>query len=254
MLQSQSTHVTTSQLDEELHAPNTVQAFLEGCSPGHDPSEFARIYEPYDNKPVQAFMKRAFDVSSTLLGLSFIIVPLLALAAAIKLDSPGPLFFKQERIGKNGKPFHIYKFRSMYIDAEERLAELQEKNESQTGLLFKMNNDPRITKVGSFIRKYCLDELPQLINVLKGEMSLVGPRPPIQREVDQYKAWHHIRFTAIPGLTGPWQISNRAAIKSFDEVVELDFRYIVNWTFMRDIKLLFATIPVVLFGKGEWSG
>lgn len=153
-------------------------------------------------------------------------------APAIKLESPGPVFFGQTRIGKNGRRFTFYKFRSMYQDAEQRKKELMAQNEVK-GLMFKMENDPRITRVGRFIRKTSIDELPQFWNVLKGDMSLVGTRPPTVDEFEQYEAKHKCRLSMTPGLTGMWQISGRSDIKDFDEVVRLDMEYIDNWNYFK---------------------
>ena len=182
-------------------------------------------------------------------------VVLLALAAifvapAIKLESPGPVFFGQTRVGKNGRKFTFYKFRSMYQDAEQRKQELMKDNEVQ-GLMFKMKDDPRITRVGRFIRKTSIDELPQFWNILKGDMSLVGTRPPTIDEFERYEAKHKCRLSMTPGLTGLWQISGRSDITDFDEVVRLDMQYIDNWSILKDIKILFITVYVVLAGKGS---
>ena len=171
-------------------------------------------------------------------------------ALAIKLDSKGPVVFKQTRIGRNGRRFYMYKFRSMYIDAEERKKELMAKNEVE-GLMFKMENDPRITKVGKFLRKTSIDELPQFFNVLKGDMSLVGTRPPTVDEFEQYSLHYRRRLSITPGLTGMWQVSGRSDIKNFDEVVKLDLSYIDNWSLTLDIKILIQTVGVVLFGRGS---
>ncbi len=195
-------------------------------------------------------VKRAIDILGGLVGclITVVITPFVALA--IKLDSPGPVFFSQTRIGKNGRRFKIYKFRSMYIDAEERKKELEAQNEMQ-GLMFKMENDPRITKVGRFIRKTSIDELPQFFNIVKGDMSLVGTRPPTEAEFEQYNSHYRRRISMTPGLTGLWQISGRSEIVDFDEVVRLDLEYIDNWTLGLDIKILFRTVWVVLAGKGS---
>ena len=198
---------------------------------------------------VQYALKRIMDVSLTLVGLCVIALPLLAVALAIKLTSPGPVFFKQQRVGIHGKRFDMYKFRSMYADAEERLDKLLQYNEGNE-VMFKMKNDPRITRIGRFIRKYSLDEFPQLINVLRGEMSLVGPRPPLERELPMYEAWHYARFSTLPGMTGVWQTSGRASIESFDDVVKLDYQYIEDWSLWKDIVLLFKTPLAVLKAKG----
>lgn len=195
-------------------------------------------------------VKRGIDIVGGLVGclITFVITPFAAVA--IKLDSPGPVFFSQTRIGKNGRRFKIYKFRSMYVDAEARKKELEAQNEMQ-GLMFKMENDPRITRVGRFIRKTSIDELPQFLNIVKGDMSLVGTRPPTEAEFEQYNSHYRRRISMTPGLTGLWQISGRSEIVDFDEVVKLDLEYIDNWTLGLDIKILFRTIWVVLAGKGS---
>lgn len=195
-------------------------------------------------------IKRLIDIVGGLAGcaLTAAVTPFVALA--IKMDSPGPVFFAQTRIGKNGRRFKIYKFRSMYMDAEERKKELEKQNEMQ-GLMFKMENDPRITKVGKFIRKTSIDELPQFLNIVKGDMSLVGTRPPTEGEFEQYNSHYRRRISMTPGLTGLWQISGRSEIVDFDEVVKLDLEYIDNWTLGLDIKILLQTVWVVLTGKGS---
>lgn len=195
-------------------------------------------------------VKRGIDILGGLVGclITIVITPFVALA--IKLDSKGPVFFFQTRIGKNGRRFKIYKFRSMYIDAEERKKELEAQNEMH-GLMFKMENDPRITKVGSFIRKTSIDELPQFFNIVRGDMSLVGTRPPTEEEFEQYNSHYRRRISMTPGLTGLWQISGRSEIVDFDEVVKLDLEYIDNWTLGLDLKILFRTVWVVLVGKGS---
>ncbi len=195
------------------------------------------------------FIKRIIDIIGGAVGLVLTGIITIFLAPAIKLDSPGPVFFSQTRVGKNGRRFKIYKFRSMYIDAEERKKELEAENE-MNGLMFKMENDPRVTKVGAFIRKTSLDEFPQFLNVLKGEMSLVGTRPPTEAEFEQYNEHYRRRLSMTPGLTGLWQISGRSDIQDFDEVVKLDLEYIDNWSLTEDFKILLQTVVVVLFGKG----
>ena len=195
-------------------------------------------------------MKRALDILGGLVGMLILVVATIFVAPAIKLESPGPVFFGQTRIGKNGRRFTFYKFRSMYQDAEQRKKELMEQNEVK-GLMFKMENDPRITRVGRFIRKTSIDELPQFWNVLKGDMSLVGTRPPTVDEFERYEAKHKCRLSMTPGLTGMWQTSGRSDIKDFDEVVQLDMEYIDNWNILKDIKILFKTVAVVFFGKGS---
>lgn len=195
-------------------------------------------------------IKRLMDIAGGLVGLVItgVVTPFVALA--VKIDSPGPVFFAQTRIGKNGRRFKIYKFRSMYIDAEERKKELEKSNEIQ-GLMFKMENDPRITKVGKFIRKTSIDELPQFFNIIKGDMSLVGTRPPTEDEFEKYNSHYRRRISMTPGLTGLWQVSGRSEIVDFDDVVKYDLEYIDNWTLGLDIKILLQTVWVVLTGKGS---
>ncbi len=194
--------------------------------------------------------KRLLDIVGSLVGMVLLGVATIFVAPAIKLESPGPVFFRQTRVGKNGRKFTFYKFRSMYQDAEQRKKALMEQNEVQ-GLMFKMRDDPRITKVGRFIRKTSIDELPQFWNVLRGDMSLVGTRPPTVDEFERYEAKHKCRLSMTPGLTGLWQISGRSDIKDFDEVVRLDMQYIDDWTILKDIKILILTVFVVLGGKGS---
>lgn len=195
--------------------------------------------------PDQLLFKRIFDVFGGLIGLIVLVVSYPVLAVLIKLNSPGPVFFKQVRVGRNGKRFIIYKYRTMAIDAEQRKKELLAKNELD-GAVFKIKNDPRITPIGKFMRKFSLDELPQFINVLKGEMGLVGTRPPTPDEVCQYQKWHHRRISIRPGLTGLWQVSGRNRISNFDEIVKLDLNYIDSWSIWLDIKIIFKTIFVLL--------
>ena len=195
------------------------------------------------------YIKRMIDIVGGIVGLIITGIITLFLAPAIKLDSPGPVFFSQTRIGKNGRRFKIYKFRSMYIDAEERKKELAAQNE-MNGLMFKMKDDPRITKVGAFIRKTSLDECPQFLNILKGDMSLVGTRPPTEEEFKNYNEHYRRRLSMTPGLTGLWQISGRSDISDFDEVVKLDLEYIDNWSLTEDFTIIIKTFYVVLFGRG----
>lgn len=197
--------------------------------------------------PDQILFKRFFDIIGALAGIGILIIIYPWLAVAIKLTSRGPVFFKQVRVGKNGKRFIIYKFRSMKQDAEQRKRELMKKNEL-VGAVFKMKDDPRVTLIGKFMRKFSLDEFPQMINVLKGEMSLVGTRPPTPEEVSTYQKWHHRRISAKPGLTGLWQVSGRNRIKTFDDIVKLDLTYIDNWSIWLDIKIILKTF-LVLFER-----
>ena len=195
-------------------------------------------------------LKRYFDILLSMILLIILSPIMLVISIAIKLDSPGPVLFSQIRIGRNGRRFKIYKFRSMYIDAEERKKELQSRNEVK-GLMFKMENDPRITRVGKFIRKTSIDELPQFYNVVKGDMSLVGTRPPTEDEFEKYNQYYRRRISMTPGLTGMWQVSGRSEIENFDDVVKYDLQYIDNWSLWLDIKILFKTIWVVFAGKGS---
>ncbi|MBR1763027.1 MAG: sugar transferase [Eubacterium sp.] len=194
-------------------------------------------------------VKRALDIIFGIVG-CILSAPIIAITAIPLLkESEGPLFFKQLRVGKNGRLFYIYKLRSMYVDAEERKAELMAENKMD-GFMFKMDDDPRITKVGRIIRKYSIDELPQFINVVKGDMSIIGTRPPTVDEFDQYESRHKRRLSMRPGISGMWQVSGRSDIQNFEEVVELDCKYIDEWSPMLDIKIFFKTILVVLTHKG----
>lgn len=196
-------------------------------------------------------VKRLIDILASVAGLILLLPLFLGVALAIGLESPGPVLFRQTRVGRWGELFPIYKFRSMYIDAEERKKILLAKNEVAGGVLFKMKRDPRITRVGRIIRKTSIDELPQLWNVLIGDMSLVGPRPPVPSEVDQYSLSDRRRLDVIPGITCIWQISGRSEIP-FREQVELDVQYIDSQSLLTDLKILLHTIPAVLLGKGAY--
>jgi exopolysaccharide biosynthesis polyprenyl glycosylphosphotransferase len=196
----------------------------------------------------ELFFKRAFDLLFSISALTAIFPILFIIAIAVRLDSPGPIFYVSERIGKRGRVFPCFKFRTMVKDAEKRKKELAALNE-RDGILFKMANDPRITRVGRFLRKYSLDELPQLFNVLRGEMSLVGPRPPIASEVEKYELEHFRRLEVTPGLTGLWQVHARQD-GSFAKYIELDTAYVENWSFWLDVKILVRTAHVVVRGTG----
>ena len=194
-------------------------------------------------------LKRFIDIIGAIVGLIVSAPIILLVAVPLLLESRGGLFFKQQRVGRNGRLFYMYKLRSMYADAEQRKKEFEEKNHMQ-GLMFKMDNDPRITKVGRFIRKFSIDELPQFYNVLRGDMSLVGTRPPTLDEFEQYSSHHKRRLSMRPGITGLWQVSGRSQIEDFEEVVRLDCQYIDNWSPSLDIKILFKTLGVVFTGRG----
>lgn len=207
----------------------------------------------------QLFLKRLMDICGAIAGLVCTGLITIVLAPAIYLASPGPVFFSQVRVGRNGRKFRVYKFRSMYMDAEERKKDLMEQNEIK-GFMFKMNADPRIIGSGSdgtrhglgwFIRKTSIDEFPQFWNILKGEMSLVGTRPPTVDEWEQYEHHHRARMAIKPGLTGMWQVSGRSDITDFEEVVRLDMEYIQNWNIAMDIKILLKTVLVVFKGEGS---
>lgn len=201
----------------------------------------------FDNTSL--FLKRGMDIIGSLIGLAFTAVLLIIIGPMIYLESPGPVIFSQIRIGKNGRRFKIYKFRSMYVDAEERKKELMEQNEMQ-GQMFKLTNDPRITKVGAFIRRTSIDEFPQFYNVFKGDMSLVGTRPPTEDEFLHYTNEQKRRLSLKPGITGLWQVSGRSDITDFDEVVKLDLQYIDNWSVWQDIKIIGKTIWTVIRATG----
>lgn len=213
------------------------------------PVPYMRIVKtPMRGAPL--ILKRLFDVAVSMTAIVFLLPVLIITALAVKVDSPGPLIFKQKRVGKNGEHFDFYKFRSMVVNAEELRSELAAANEAD-GPVFKIRHDPRVTRVGAFIRKYSIDELPQLFNVLKGDMSLVGPRPPLPEEVEQYGDIEWRRLEVIPGITGLWQVSGRSEV-SFHKWMELDVYYIEHWSFWLDLKILLQTIPVVLTGKGAY--
>ena len=191
-------------------------------------------------------IKRLMDIIGGMVGILLFSPVMLVTAVAIKLDSPGPVIFKQTRVGQNGRNFKIYKFRSMYIDAEERKKELMVQNEIAGGVMFKMKDDPRITKVGRVIRKFSIDELPQFFNVVGGTMSLVGTRPPTLDEVEKYERKQWRRISIKPGITGMWQVNGRSKIDNFDDIVEMDVEYIDNWSLMSDIKIILKTFIVLL--------
>ena len=202
----------------------------------------------------QAFGKRCLDIIGGLVGCMFTVILCIVVGPLIYIKSPGPIFFSQERIGKNGKRFRLYKFRSMYLDAEERKSELMVQNRIKDGMMFKLDHDPRIiggdNGIGTFIRKHSIDEFPQFWNVLKGDMSLVGTRPPTVDEYEKYDLHHMVRLAIKPGITGLWQVSGRSKITDFNEVVKLDREYITNWSLGRDLRILLKTVFVVLGKDG----
>lgn len=193
--------------------------------------------------------KRLMDIGGALVGLAITAVAFVPIAIAIQLDNPGPIFYSQTRCGLNGRPFRIWKFRSMVTNADQ-LKHLVS-NEAK-GLIFKNRNDPRITKVGRFLRRTSLDELPQFWNVLKGEMSLVGTRPPTLDEVSKYEDHHHQRLQVKPGITGEWQANGRSEVEDFEEIVRMDLAYQQKWTVFYDFALIFKTIKSVLFKSGAY--
>lgn len=206
-------------------------------------------FESTPDKLWRLVIKRALDIVLSLMGIVMVMPILIAAVAMIKSTSPGPIFFKQKRCGRHGRTFNLYKFRTMVVGAEDKLKDLLKYNE-MTGPAFKMDSDPRVTKVGKFLRKTSIDELPQLWNVLRGDMSLVGPRPPIPDEINKYEPWQRRRLSMRPGITCLWQIEGRNRITDFNEWMNLDLKYIDNWSLWLDFKILLKTVPVVLFGVG----
>jgi exopolysaccharide biosynthesis polyprenyl glycosylphosphotransferase len=200
----------------------------------------------------QLVLKRFVDLFGAVVGLVVLAPVLAAVSIAVRVTSRGPVFFRQVRVGLGGDPFVMLKFRTMVADAERQLAELQQANVYSREPLFKLANDPRMTSIGMFLRKSSLDELPQLLNVLRGEMSLVGPRPALPSEVRRYEQHHFVRFEVLPGITGPWQVSGRNTITSFEDVVQLESSYIRGWTVWRDLTILARTVPAVLSMKGAF--
>ena len=207
------------------------------------------IFSKKEFQASKLIMKRIIDIFGAVIGILITGFLTVFVAPAILIESPGPVFFSQTRIGKNGRRFKIYKFRSMYLDAEERKLSLLAQNEMQ-GYMFKLTEDPRVTKVGKFIRRTSIDEFPQFLNVLLGDMSLVGTRPPTEDEFLNYESRHRRRLTLKPGLTGIWQTSGRSGISDFEEVVRMDLEYIDNWSLSLDIKLIIKTVITVLSGSG----
>jgi exopolysaccharide biosynthesis polyprenyl glycosylphosphotransferase len=208
-------------------------------------SEFLTIGKYY-------LVKRCMDFCFATVFVCLMSPIYLVIALAIRLDSPGPVFFKQTRVGLHGKKFQVWKFRTMRVDAEERQKELEALNETTDGVIFKIKNDPRITGIGAFLRRYSLDELPQMFNVVLGEMALVGPRPLPIRDVDKFSPHHFFRHEVLPGVTGLWQVSGRSNIVDFEQVIKLDFNYIQNWSLAMDFRILLKTVMVVLKKEGAY--
>jgi exopolysaccharide biosynthesis polyprenyl glycosylphosphotransferase len=200
--------------------------------------------------PLSITLKRIMDMAIVIILLVPAGLLAMLIAIAIRLDSPGPILYRGPRIGRDGKPFQMLKFRSMVLGAEEQKDSLREQNEAD-GPIFKMRDDPRLTRVGRWLRRSSMDELPQLYNVFRGQMSLVGPRPPLPEEVAQYKPWQHQRLSVIGGMTGLWQVSGRSDL-TFDELCLLDIYYIENWSVTMDLRILLQTIPHALFGRGAY--
>lgn len=197
-------------------------------------------------------LKRWLDILCAALGLVLLAPLFITTAIAIRISSPGPIFFRQERIGLHGKIFRVWKFRTMCANASQLQAALEKQNQSQDGVLFKIKSDPRVTSVGRFLRRTSLDELPQLFNVVLGQMSLVGPRPLPLRDVAQFDPWHHTRHQVLPGITGLWQVSGRSDIDNFDDAARLDLHYIDNWSLNLDLDILMETVRIVCYGKGAY--
>jgi exopolysaccharide biosynthesis polyprenyl glycosylphosphotransferase len=220
------------------------------------PADTTRYYSPTSK------LKRGFDLLASLLALLVTAPLMLVIALLIKRSSPGPVFFIQERLGRDGRPFKFYKFRSMKHNSDDAIhrqfaamfinGDNEGCSESNAGEeVFKLKADPRITRIGAWLRKTSLDELPQLFNIIKGDMSLVGPRPPISYEIENYQPWHMERLKAVPGLTGIWQVSGRSQV-AFDDMCRMDIRYINQWSFWQDILIILKTVPVVLKGTGGY--
>jgi exopolysaccharide biosynthesis polyprenyl glycosylphosphotransferase len=255
-----SNHKHARQKEVELllrHVPPQVMAVLEMTAldkvlkierleqPTASFSGPSKNQLPTTHPSIRSGIKRTLDIVGSIVGLVITAIIFIPIALAIKLDSPGPILFGQTRLGWMGKPFTIWKFRSMYIDAEERKKELLAQNQQTDAKTFKMENDPRITKVGRILRKTSLDELPQFWNVLKGEMSLVGTRPPTPNEVDIYEVPEWQRLDVKPGMTGEWQVNGRSSVRDFEDIIKLDLRYQQNWSLVYDLKLIVKTIAVV---------
>jgi exopolysaccharide biosynthesis polyprenyl glycosylphosphotransferase len=231
-------------------APTTMEILMERAEfvPGQSVPLFMLRPPVFDG--LDFFLKRSFDLVVASLTL-FILSPLLALIAlAVKLSSPGPVIYRSMRPGIAGRPFACLKFRTMRADADAVQADLEALNE-KTGAIFKIRNDPRLTRIGGLLRRFSIDELPQLVNVIRGEMSLVGPRPLPMRDFDRLEEWHKKRYLVLPGITGLWQVAGRAEL-DFDDLVRLDFLYLERWSILLDLTILLRTIPAVLSRRGAF--
>jgi exopolysaccharide biosynthesis polyprenyl glycosylphosphotransferase len=244
-LEEESQHLVVSSGDVGVAAPRLAVKPVAGLP-------LLQVEAPSFTKPA-LYAKRAFDVFASAFGIIILSPLLIAIAIAVKVGDGGTVIFKQERVGLHGNTFKMLKFRSMRVDAEQVLAKLKAQQAADAGnsVLFKMKDDPRVTKVGRTLRKYSLDELPQLFNVFRGDMSLVGPRPPLMREVKTYERHVYRKFLVKPGITGLWQINGRSNL-SWDDSVRLDLFYVENWTMMGDIQILFRTFKTVLGSDGAY--
>ena len=236
-----------------IHPDVTLREAMRAMRERGDLSLASAVREWDEQRRAYRVAKRAFDIAFSGAVLAAIAVPSLVLAAAIRLESPGNPFYGQERIGRLNadgtvSTFRMWKFRSMYADADERLKDLLDRNEVG-GAMFKMRDDPRVTRIGRFIRKHSIDEFPQFLNVFLGQMSVVGPRPPLPRELPEYTAWDMQRLAVKPGLTGPWQVGGRSDL-DFDDMVRLDLQYIASRSVANDLRLIVRTVGVVFSGEG----
>jgi len=231
-------------------APSTMEILMHQAE--FVPGQTVPLFElkPPVFEGIDYALKRTFDLVVATLVIVVFSPLLLALALAVRLSSRGPVIYRSTRPGIGGAPFHCFKFRTMRTDAEQLQADLEEANEA-SGALFKIRADPRLTRVGRFLRRYSLDELPQLVNVLRGEMSLVGPRPLPMRDFEKLEEWHKKRYLVMPGLTGLWQVSGRAEL-NFDDLVRLDFLYLERWSISLDLTILLKTIPAVITRRGAF--
>jgi exopolysaccharide biosynthesis polyprenyl glycosylphosphotransferase len=230
-------------------APNTLRGWAELTQVGRWPAY--QLHPPRLELP-QLILKRGTDLLLATVGLIFAIPAITLIGLAIKIESRGPVFFRQRRVGLGGREFMMWKFRSMYNEAEMLQHEIAHLNRYGDAPLFKLPRDPRITKTGRFLRRFSLDELPQLVNILGGDMSLVGPRPPLPSEVKRYESRHYIRLTVVPGLTGPWQVNGRNLITDFEEIIRLEREYIEKWSLRSDLEIMARTLGVVISGKGAY--